>query len=139
MVSAVAGTFGILAITLLPTFDKTDGPGLPLKPSFSRTDAPSMLAEFDHLRTNPHLFALLSHYAQLGTADREAWQPRLMHLEGVQPPELVKLHGELLAWGRLDQNTGQVPGGYRINLAGLRAIRQVETQENEDENLEQAA
>jgi hypothetical protein len=45
----------------------------------------------------------------------------------------------LLAWGRLDQNTGQVPGGYRINLAGLRAIRQLETQENEDENLEQAA
>jgi hypothetical protein len=98
-----------------------------------------MLPEFDHLRSNPHLLELLSHYAQLGAEDREAWQPRLMQMEGVPPPELVKLHGELLAWGRLDQNTGHVPACYRITLAGLRAIRQAETQVNEDEELEIAA
>jgi hypothetical protein len=98
-----------------------------------------MLAEFDRLRSNPHLLELLSRYADLGAEDREAWQPRLMQMEGVQPPESVKLHGELLAWGRLDQNTGQVPACYRITLAGVRAIRQAETQDHEDEELERAA
>jgi hypothetical protein len=98
-----------------------------------------MLAQFDHLRSNPHLFALLSHYAQLGAEDRETWQPRLMDVEGLQPTALVKLHGELLAWGRIEQNTGQVPCAYRITLTGLRALRQVEAHGNESEDLEIAA
>ena len=68
----------------------------------------------------------------MGAEDREAWQPRLMHLDGVESLELAKLHGELLDWGRQEQNTGQVPTCYRITMAGLRAIRQAEAQDVEE-------
>jgi hypothetical protein len=98
-----------------------------------------MLAEFDHLRSDPHVFALLSHYGRLGAEDRESWQPRLMEMEDIQSTGLVKLHGELLAWGRLDQNTGQVPACYRITSAGLRALRQAEAKDYQDEDVETAA
>ena len=49
------------------------------------------------------------------------------------------LHGELIAFGWVEQNTGQVPSCYRITLAGLRAIRQAKAQENEDDDLQEAA
>jgi hypothetical protein len=93
-----------------------------------------MFDELDRLRTNPHLRDLLCHYARLGAENRDTWQGRLMHLEGVEPAALVKLHGELLAFGWVDLNTGQVPICYRITLAGLRAMRQVEVHENLDED-----
>jgi hypothetical protein len=92
-----------------------------------------MLDDLDRLRTNPHLLELLSHYGNLGQTNRETWQPRLMATEGVEPPELVKLHGELIAFSWVEQNTGQVPICYRITLAGLRAIRQVHGQEEQPE------
>jgi hypothetical protein len=94
-----------------------------------------MFDELDRLRTNPHLRDLLCHYAHLGAENREAWQGRLMHLEGVEAAALVKLHGELLAFAWVDQNTGQVPICYRITLAGLRATRQLEAQDHADEDL----
>ncbi len=68
-----------------------------------------MLDELDYLHNNPHLLELLTHYANLGQADRETWHPRLMAMEQVEPPEMAKLHGQLIAFGWVEQNTGQLP------------------------------
>src|SRR5271168_3369281 len=84
-----------------------------------------MLDDIQRLRSNPNLLQLLSHYADLGKENREAWQNRLKQMEGVEPSELVKLHGELIAFSWVDQNTGNVPCCYRITLAGQRAIQQI--------------
>jgi hypothetical protein len=78
------------------------------------------------------LFRLLRHYAALGEANREAWQDRVMALDGLEPRELSRLHGMLIAAGWVEQNTGITPklergsvlGCYRITSAGLRTYRQ---------------
>lgn len=100
-----------------------------------------MFDELDRLRNNPRLVELLAHYARLGEPDREIWQDRLMQMEGLAAPELVKLHGELIAFRWVDQNTGQVPvvkagevpGCYRITAQGRKALRQVQGLESVDE------
>jgi hypothetical protein len=94
-----------------------------------------MLDDVDRLRHNAHLLQLLAHYAHLGEIDRETWQNRLMEMADVERPGLVKLHGELIAFGWVEQNTGQVPTCYRITPAGLRAMRKVHVQENEDDDV----
>jgi hypothetical protein len=94
-----------------------------------------MLDDLDHLRHNPRLLQLLFHYAQLGETNRETWQDRLMEMAEVEPPGLVKLHGELIAFQWVEQNTGQFPTCYRITLAGLRAMRAIPAQETEDDDL----
>ena len=101
-----------------------------------------MFDELERLRDVKELFALLQHYQHAGAEDRQVWQDRLTELEGVESRQLVKLHGELLAYGWLEQNTGLTPpplsppklggdkgGGtaaqcYRITPAGLRALKQ---------------
>jgi hypothetical protein len=91
-----------------------------------------MTDELDRLRNKPNLLLLLKHYADLG---RETWQDRLMAMEGVESPELSKLHGELIAFCWIEQNTGvffvlragAVPNCYRVTLAGLRALQQIQT------------
>jgi hypothetical protein len=90
-----------------------------------------MFDEFDPLRADARLAALLAHYVELGAADREAWQDRVMGLNGVPPEGLVKLHGTLLAYDWLEQNTGVTPAGrpavvpqcYRVTAAGRRALK----------------
>src|SRR5947209_5971276 len=89
-----------------------------------------MFDQSQRLRDSQHLFLLLTHYARLAAADREAWQDRLMQLPGVQPKDLVRLHGELLAQHWIEQNTGitpllragSVPCCYRVTPAGQRAL-----------------
>jgi hypothetical protein len=96
-----------------------------------------MFDELERLRDVKELFDLLTHYQQLGAADREVWQDRLAEMDGVEPRQLVKLHGELLAYGWLEQNTGltsaprpgAAAGCYRITTAGIRALKQVRAQE----------
>ncbi len=91
-----------------------------------------MFDELDRLGDDENLFALLAHYARLGAADREAWQDRLMQMDGARAEELVRLHGELIAYDWVEQNTGAVsaaragavPQCYRVTPAGLRAFRQ---------------
>jgi hypothetical protein len=88
--------------------------------------------ELDRLREAKELFDLLAHYQEAGGADRQAWQDRRQEMEGVGPRELVRLHGELLAFGWIEQNTGVAPAArpgsapacYRITTAGVRALRQ---------------
>ena len=96
-----------------------------------------MFDELERLRDEKELCDLLTHYAELGAADRQVWQDRLGEMQGVQPRTLVKLHGELLAYGWLEQNTGLTPlprlgaaaSCYRITTAGIRALKQVRSQE----------
>jgi hypothetical protein len=84
------------------------------------------------LRETEALARLLAHYADLGAADREVWQDRAMRLDGVEPRQLVLLHGELIAYGWVEQNTGStavlkegiVAACYRVTAAGVRALRQ---------------
>jgi hypothetical protein len=99
------------------------------------------------LRESEALARLLTHYADLGAADREAWQDRCMDLEGAKPRDLVRLHGQLLARGWVVQNTGATavlrPGAvaacYRVTAAGLRALRQARDGDpGEDDGLAEA-
>jgi hypothetical protein len=98
-----------------------------------------MFDEVQHLRDSPTLQRLLEHYARSGAADREAWQDRLMELDGTGPHDLVQLHGELLAFNWIEQNTGvtpnprrgAVPGCYRVTLLGQRALRRAADSEDE--------
>jgi len=96
-----------------------------------------MFDELERLRGVKELFDLLRHYQQAGQTDREAWQDRVVEMTGIEPRQLVKLHGELLAYGWLEQNTGLTPvlragvaaSCYRITSAGIRALKQARTQE----------
>jgi hypothetical protein len=96
------------------------------------------------LRENPHLLALLSHYAQLGSEDRATWRDRLMQMEGVAPKQLSALHGELIACSWIEQNAGQATMGkdgtisscYRVTPHGLRTYREVHQAEVEVEDAE---
>ena len=92
-----------------------------------------MFDEIERLRDAKELYGLLGYYGERGVGDRQAWQDRPGELEGVGPRDLVKLHGELLAYGWVEQNTGATPvlqkgvarQCYRITPAGLRALKQV--------------
>jgi hypothetical protein len=95
-----------------------------------------MIDEMDRLRGVKGLCDLLRHYADLGREDRQVWQDRLLTLEGVEPRELVKLHGELIAHGWIEQNTGATPvlrtgtapACYRVTPSGLRALKQLQAE-----------
>lgn len=93
-----------------------------------------MFDELERLGENEQLYGLLAHYAQAGGADREAWQDRVMALEGVRREDLVKLHGELIACDWIEQNTGVMAAGgvvaqcYRVTPAGLRAWKHGQAQ-----------
>ena len=85
------------------------------------------------LRENAHLLGLLSHYAQKGSEDRTVWQDRLMQMEGIDSKQLTSLHGELIAFDWIEQNTGHaklspdgtITGCYRITPHGLREFRRI--------------
>lgn len=85
------------------------------------------------LRENAHLLALLSHYARPGAEDRTAWRDRVMRMDGVEPQQLTVLHGELIAFDWVEQNTGDArrsAGGalaacYRVTPHGLREFQRL--------------
>lgn len=102
-----------------------------------------MLDDSLRLQENPHLMSLLSHYAQQGAEDRATWRSRLMEMEGVEPKQLSILHGELIAFDWIEQNTGQTLSAcYRITLHGLREygrLQGVEINEKSSEAQEPKA
>jgi hypothetical protein len=87
------------------------------------------------------LLHLLDHYVTANPADSEAWQDRIMDLEGVRFEELTRLHGELLAQDWIEQNTGvtpvprvgTAPQCYRATALGRRAHQQARTSSSEEE------
>jgi hypothetical protein len=76
---------------------------------------------------------LLAHYAEAGATNQEAWQDRVMNLEGIENQDLIRMHGKSIAFGWLEQNTGgvpvlqqgSVPQCYRVTAAGLKALKMV--------------
>lgn len=88
-----------------------------------------MEEEIEVLCDSLPLLRLLDHYADAG--DREAWQDRVMELADAPPRDLARWHGELIARGWVEQNTGAVPvlragaapGCYRVTSAGRRALQ----------------
>jgi hypothetical protein len=101
------------------------------------TERIAMYDEMARLRENGALQTLLNHYREIGLPDRSTWQDRLCELDGVEFAELARLHGVLIAFGWLEQNTGVVtvlqrggaPACYRITTAGLRALKILATEE----------
>lgn len=95
-----------------------------------------MFDELDRLREVKNLLELLLHYRDAGAADRMVWQDRVAEMPGIASRELVQFHGELVAHGWIEQNTGitpvlkvgAAPACYRITSAGLRALKQVQTE-----------
>ena len=98
------------------------------------------------LREDAHLLALLSHYARPGSEDRTAWRDRLMQMDGIGPEQLTVLHGELIAFDAIEQNTGHAvlsPDGalsacYRVTPTGLREFRRLHGHDAVDEHPEPA-
>jgi hypothetical protein len=105
-----------------------------------------MFDELEHLCESPDLCRLLAHYAMRGAVAGEVWQDRLMHLDGVEPKGLTQLHGELIAFGWVEQNTGAtagsgpgvVAGCYRITAAGQRALQRARSGRRVEEEAEAA-
>jgi hypothetical protein len=91
--------------------------------------------EMDRLREVRGLSALLERYETLAKPDRQVWQDRVSDLVGLSGRELVKLHGELIAYSWIEQDPGDATGAelarprYRITPAGLRALKQLRTDE----------
>jgi hypothetical protein len=91
-----------------------------------------MFDEMERLCTVKELHELLETYHSRAGGDRHAWQDRIQDLEGVAARDLARLHGELIAYGWLEQNTGNTPvpkigaapSCYRITTAGIRALRE---------------
>jgi len=81
-----------------------------------------MSDELQTLTASEPLLNLLTHYAERSSADRQAWHDRLMRLERCEPRDLSKLHGKLIAFGWLEQNTGVLPAYYRATRAGIKAL-----------------
>lgn len=92
-----------------------------------------MFDECERLREHPVLHALLTHYAEAAKGEKQAWQDRVMRWQECEGRELTRMHGALLAFGFLEQNTGEVvrdqmgeaSGCYRLTHAGWRALRQL--------------
>ena len=81
-----------------------------------------MSEELQTLTASDALRDLLAHYAGRAAPDRQAWHDRLMRLDRCEPRDLSKLHGKLIAFGWLEQNTGVLPSCYRATRAGMKAL-----------------
>jgi hypothetical protein len=101
-----------------------------------------MLDLLERLRAKPPLQTLLAHYASLAaSSDRQVWQDRLMTVDRVDASDLSRLHGELIAFDWIEQNTGHfgayragaVTGCYRVTNAGLRALARLKATQDEEE------
>lgn len=83
-------------------------------------------------RHDDRLCRLLRQYAAGNAVDREVWQDRLMDWDGLDARTLTFLHGELLAQGWVELNTGVAPSCYRVTIAGVRALKRLETHRDDD-------
>ena len=98
-----------------------------------------MFDEMERLLAHPPLIQLLGHYVERAAPDRQVWHDRRMELDGCGVRELTRLHGELIAYGWLEQNTGviavsthPVPASYRVTSAGIRALKEARAAEADD-------
>jgi hypothetical protein len=93
-----------------------------------------MWNELERLKEMEVLQDLLGYYVNLGKEDRQIWHDRLHDFAGREGRDLVRLYGELIAHGWLEQNTGFTPvlekgrfaSCYRVTSAGQRVFKQVQ-------------
>ena len=90
-----------------------------------------MLDGPERLRSSPQLLQLFTHYARLCEENPEAWQVRLTQMEGDGRVDLVKLHGELIAFDFVELDSGQMPCRYRLTRAGLKLFQQIKEETTE--------
>jgi hypothetical protein len=97
-------------------------------PRLSHREDCGMPDEDARLQENAHLLFLLEHYC--ASEDRETWLDRVMQIAELDRAAITGLHGELLAYGWIEQNTGVLPlpqmgacaGSYRSSAAGRKAL-----------------
>jgi hypothetical protein len=94
-----------------------------------------MFDDLERLREHLPLQVLFEYYGTRGEPNRESWHARLSELPDVSAAEMSRLHGELIAFDWIEQNTGQMPCCYRVTVAGMRAFRQWLTSREEQEPL----
>jgi hypothetical protein len=93
-----------------------------------------LLDEGERLCQSKGLMQLLTYYAEQNMLNPETWLDRLMQIDGAEADGLVRWHGELIAFGWIEQNTGHTPGCsegvvascYRVTAAGRRALREAQ-------------
>src|SRR5688572_2916890 len=100
-----------------------------------------LLDELAALREDAALVELLGHYGRLAKdgEDRQAWHDR-HRPDGLEGRRLARLHGELIANGWLEQNTGvlgvpragEATGCYRATGAGVKALDRLARGEEEE-------
>jgi hypothetical protein len=98
-----------------------------------------MFDPLERLSSNPALIRLLDCYVQANATNQEAWRNRVDQLDGVEPKKLVRLHGELIAFGWIELNLGSVPTCYRSSAAGRRALKQVGAGRADQDHMAEAA
>ena len=98
-----------------------------------------MFDELGRLATDEKLKELLVHYALLGEPLPETWHPRLTLVAGIDQLGLVRLHGALIAFGWIEQNTGGPGCSYRVTAAGRRALKRVGNGLEMEDDFSQAA
>ncbi len=99
-----------------------------------------MFDELERLAADSNLKDLLGHYGLLGQENRELWQARLSELNDVDARTMSRLHGALIAFGWIEQNTGGPGCTYRVTPMGQRALRRADNLQeiNEDWHSEAA-
>ena len=85
-----------------------------------------MSDELQTLTASESLHHLLTYYVERTLPDRQIWHDRLMRLDRCEPRDLSKLHGRLMAFGWLEQNTGVLPACYRATRGGIKALEAVQ-------------
>ncbi len=106
-----------------------------------------MRSEMQMLRDDAELLQLLQHYVGNTTEDREAWLDRCMAINGVEAKQLTQMHGLLIAFGWIEQNSDQAASVqpetcsqcYRTTAAGRRALKQFRLADDDADNLAAAA
>ena len=89
------------------------------------------------------LVGLLQLYANAGLANPDAWQLRIMTLDGADDRRLSRLHGRLIAAGWIEFNVAaaraksEMMRCYRITAAGRRALRRAHL-DKDDEGMDAA-
>jgi hypothetical protein len=106
-----------------------------------------LLDERERLCQSQGLMQLLTYYAEQNLLNPETWLDRLMQIDGADAHDLVRWHGELIAFGWIEQNTGHTPACkegtvascYRVTAAGRRALREAQSSDDDAEQGSNAA
>ncbi len=98
-----------------------------------------MSEELEQFPEDSLLVGLLQLYANAGLVNPDAWQFRVMTLDGADDRRLSRLHGRLIAAGWLEFNLAAARAKsetmrcYRITAAGRRALRRAHLSKDDED------